>query len=55
MKASNKNIQFHDVSYFFVSIFIGFLWTAISPFAGFAVSSFIMLIGALTLTFSKNK
>ena len=45
----------NGVGDFIASILIGFLWTAISPFAGFAVSSFIMLIGALTLTFSKNK
>jgi len=45
----------NGVGDFIASILIGFLWTAISPFAGFAASSFIMLIGALTLTFSKNK
>jgi len=45
----------NGVGDFIASILIGFLWTAISPFAGFAVSSLIMLIGALTLAFSKNK
>lgn len=40
---------------FAASILIGFLWTAISPGAGFTASAFIMLIGTLALMFSEIK
>lgn len=38
---------------FTASILIGFLWTAISPVAGFAAAGLLMLIGAITVLFNK--
>lgn len=35
------------------SLLIGFLWTAISPTLGFAVSGILMLFGAFTILFYK--
>lgn len=40
---------------FIASILIGFLWTVISPAAGFAVSCFFMFIGTITLILYRNK
>ncbi len=39
---------------FVASVLIGFLWTAVSPTAGFVISGLIMLSGTIFLTFFMN-